>query len=111
MAVPSTGAPYGAAHVMSRASSWAIIATVIASSAHRERIRLALWRVGFWLGGTFSGLRAVEPAYRDVARVMGAGERQIFLKVALPAGILVLGLRYVLRWRPRGRMGEARELQ
>jgi NitT/TauT family transport system permease protein len=35
--------------------------------------------------GTFSGLRAVEPAYRDVARVMGASERQIFVKVALPA--------------------------
>jgi len=35
--------------------------------------------------GTFSGLRAVEPAYRDIARVMGAGERQIFLKVLLPA--------------------------
>ena len=35
--------------------------------------------------GTFSGLRALEPAYRDIARVMGASERQIFLKVALPA--------------------------
>lgn len=35
--------------------------------------------------GTFSGLRAVEPAYRDIARVMGAGERQIFFKVSLPA--------------------------
>lgn len=34
---------------------------------------------------TFSGLRAVEPAYRDVARVMGASDRQIFLKVLLPA--------------------------
>ena len=35
--------------------------------------------------GTFSGLRAVEPAYRDIARVMGANERQLFFKVALPA--------------------------
>jgi NitT/TauT family transport system permease protein len=34
---------------------------------------------------TFSGLRAVEPAYREIARVMGASERQIFLKVNLPA--------------------------
>ena len=124
--------------------------------------------------GSFSGLRAVEPAYKDVARVMGASERQIFLKVALPAaspwivaalkvsvpfaligaiigefmaasrglgymiqlntnqfdttgavaGILVLMVcvmlfngvlnrleRYVLRWRPRERVGAARELQ
>ena len=124
--------------------------------------------------GTFSGLRAVEPAYKDVARVMGASERQIFAKVSLPAaspwivaalkvglpfaligaiigefmaasrglgymiqlntnqfdttgavsGILVLmiavmlinGLlnrleRYVLRWRPRERAAQARELQ
>jgi len=35
--------------------------------------------------GTFSGLRAVEPAYQEIARVMGASERQIFLKVNLPA--------------------------
>ena len=35
--------------------------------------------------GTFSGLRAVEPAYHDIARVMGASERQLFFKVALPA--------------------------
>ena len=34
---------------------------------------------------TFSGLRAVEPAYQEIARVMGANERQIFLKVNLPA--------------------------
>ena len=34
---------------------------------------------------TFSGLRAVEPAYREIARVMGASERQIFFKVNLPA--------------------------
>jgi NitT/TauT family transport system permease protein len=34
---------------------------------------------------SFSGLRAVEPADRDVARVMGASERQIFLKVFQPA--------------------------
>jgi NitT/TauT family transport system permease protein len=34
---------------------------------------------------TFSGLRAVEPAYKEVARVMGASGRQIFLKVNLPA--------------------------
>lgn len=123
---------------------------------------------------TFSGLRAVEPAYRDIARVMGASERQIFFKVNLPAaspwivsalkvgvpfsligaiigefmaasrglgymiqfntnqfdttgavsGILVLMVcvmlfngalnrleRYALRWRPRERVGAARELQ
>ena len=41
--------------------------------------------------GTFSGLRAVEPAFRDIARVMGASERQIFLKVALPAASRGLG--------------------
>jgi len=35
--------------------------------------------------GTFSGLRAVEPAYKEIARVMGANERQIFAKVSLPA--------------------------
>jgi NitT/TauT family transport system permease protein len=35
--------------------------------------------------GTFSGLRAVEPAFQAIARVMGATERQIFLKVSLPA--------------------------
>ena len=35
--------------------------------------------------GTFSGLRAVEPAYQEIARVMGASERQIFFKVSLPA--------------------------
>jgi NitT/TauT family transport system permease protein len=34
---------------------------------------------------SFSGLRAVEPADRDVARVMGPSERQIFLKVLQPA--------------------------
>jgi NitT/TauT family transport system permease protein len=124
--------------------------------------------------GTFSGLRAVEPAYREIARVMGASERQIFVKVSLPAaspwivtalkvglpfaligaiigefmaasrglgymiqlntnqfdttgavsGIVVLMLavmlvngllnrleRHVLRWRPRERMAEAREVQ
>jgi len=124
--------------------------------------------------GTFSGLRAVEPAYKEIARVMGASERQIFAKVSLPAaspwivaalkvglpfaligaiigefmaasrglgymiqlntnqfdttgavtGILVLMLavmlvngllnrleRYVLRWRPRERAAQARELQ
>jgi len=123
---------------------------------------------------TFSGLRAVEPAYQEIARVMGASERQIFFKVNLPAaspwivsalkvavpfsligaiigefmaasrglgfiiqlntnqfdttgavsGILVLMVcvmlfngvlnrleRYVLRWRPRERAGEAREFQ
>lgn len=172
MAALFTGAPYGAAQAMSRSSSWAIIATVI---------RLYLWRVGFGLGvlllwelAAGRWMDPVEPAYRDIARVMGAGERQIFLKVALPAaspwivsalkvgvpfsligavvgefmaasrgpgymiqlntnqfdttgaaaGILVLMLcvmlfngvlnrleRYVLRWRPRERMGEARELQ
>lgn len=35
--------------------------------------------------GTFSGLRAVDPAYRDIATVMGASGRQIFLLVSLPA--------------------------
>ena len=30
-------------------------------------------------------MRAVEPAYHDIARVMGASERQLFFKVALPA--------------------------
>ena len=34
--------------------------------------------------GTFSGLRAVEPAYQEIARVMGASERQIFTKITLP---------------------------
>ncbi len=45
--------------------------------------------MGFGLGvlvlWEFAAGRAVEPAYRDVARVMGASERQIFLKVLLPA--------------------------
>ncbi|HEU5319860.1 MAG TPA: ABC transporter permease subunit, partial [Methylomirabilota bacterium] len=35
--------------------------------------------------GTFAGLRSVEPAFKEIARVMGASERQIFLKVNLPA--------------------------
>jgi NitT/TauT family transport system permease protein len=34
---------------------------------------------------TFSGLRAVEPAYKDIATVMGANGRQIFAWVSLPA--------------------------
>ncbi|MBI4635997.1 MAG: ABC transporter permease subunit [Candidatus Rokubacteria bacterium] len=34
---------------------------------------------------TFSGLRAVKPAYKEIARVVGASERQIFLKMNLPA--------------------------
>ena len=34
---------------------------------------------------TLSGLRNVDPAYVSVARVMGASERQTFLKVVLPA--------------------------
>ncbi|MBI4592794.1 MAG: ABC transporter permease [Candidatus Rokubacteria bacterium] len=123
---------------------------------------------------TFAGLRSVEPAYKDIATVMGANGRQIFAWVSLPAaspwivsalkvavpfsligaiigefmaasrglgymiqfdtnqfdttgaatGILVLMLsvmffngllnrleRYVLRWRPRGKAEQARELQ
>ena len=34
---------------------------------------------------TLSGLRSVDPAYIAIARVMGANERQTFLKVILPA--------------------------
>ncbi len=34
---------------------------------------------------TLSGLRSVDPAYISIARVMGASERQTFLKVILPA--------------------------
>lgn len=34
---------------------------------------------------TLSGLRSVQPAYISIAKVMGANERQAFLKVALPA--------------------------
>jgi len=34
---------------------------------------------------TLSGLRSVDPAYISIARVMGATERQTFLKVILPA--------------------------
>ena len=34
---------------------------------------------------TLSGLRSVSPAHVDIARVMGASERQIFFMVTLPA--------------------------
>jgi NitT/TauT family transport system permease protein len=34
---------------------------------------------------TLSGLRSVDPAHIAIARVMGANERQTFLKVVLPA--------------------------
>lgn len=34
---------------------------------------------------TLSGLRSVPPAYISIAKVMGANERQAFLKVTLPA--------------------------
>ncbi len=34
---------------------------------------------------TLSGLRSVDPALISIARVMGATERQVFLKVVLPA--------------------------
>ncbi len=34
---------------------------------------------------TLSGLRSVDPAHLAIARVMGANERQTFLKVVLPA--------------------------
>ncbi len=63
--------------------AWAIIGGV------GSFVRLLGQRVGFGLGvlvlWEFAAGRAVEPAYRDVARVMGASERQIFLKVLLPA--------------------------
>ena len=63
--------------------AWAIIGGV------DSFVRLLGWRVGFGLGvlvlWELAAGRAVEPAYRDVARVMGASERQIFLKVLLPA--------------------------
>lgn len=44
---------------------------------------------------TFAGLRGVEPALKDIARVMGAGEGQIFWKVSLPAASpwIVTGLK------------------
>jgi NitT/TauT family transport system permease protein len=34
---------------------------------------------------TLSGLRSVDPAYLSIARIMGATERQTFIKVVLPA--------------------------
>ena len=139
-----------------------------------SKVILASTLVFFLTSLPFSGLRAVEPAYKEIARVMGANERQIFAKVSLPAaspwivaalkigvpfaligaiigefmaassglgymiqlntnqfdttgavsGIIVLMLavmlfngllnrleRYVLRWRPRERAAQARELQ
>ena len=47
---------------------------------------------------TFAGIRGVEPAFKNVARVMGAGERQIFLKVILPAASpwIITGLKMSL---------------
>jgi NitT/TauT family transport system permease protein len=47
---------------------------------------------------TFAGIRGVEPALKNVARVMGAGERAIFLKVILPAASpwIITGLKMSL---------------
>ena len=47
---------------------------------------------------TFAGLRGVEQPLRNVARVMGASERQIFLKVMLPAASpwIITGLKMSL---------------
>jgi NitT/TauT family transport system permease protein len=47
---------------------------------------------------TFSGMRSVEPAYSNVARVMGASDRQIFTKVMLPAASawIITGLKMSL---------------
>lgn len=44
---------------------------------------------------TFAGLRGVEPAYKNIAKVLGAGEGQIFWKVSLPAASpwIVTGLK------------------
>src|SRR5207245_2367171 len=48
-------------------------------------LRIARHLIEWVREGTLSGLRAVEPAYQEIARVMGASERQIFFKVSLPA--------------------------
>lgn len=47
---------------------------------------------------TFAGIRGVEPPFKNVARVMGASERQIFLKVILPAASpwIITGLKMSL---------------
>ncbi len=47
---------------------------------------------------TFAGIRGVEQPLRNVARVMGANERQIFLKVILPAASpwIITGLKMSL---------------
>ena len=47
---------------------------------------------------TFAGIRGVERSYQDVARVMGASARQIFLKVILPAASpwIITGLKMSL---------------
>ncbi len=47
---------------------------------------------------TFAGVRGVEQSFRNVARVMGASERLIFLKVILPAASpwIITGLKMSL---------------
>ena len=47
---------------------------------------------------TFAGVRGVELSFKNVARVMGASERQIFLKVILPAASpwIITGLKMSL---------------
>ncbi len=47
---------------------------------------------------TFAGIRGVEQSFQNVARVMGASERQIFLKVILPAASpwIITGLKMSL---------------
>lgn len=47
---------------------------------------------------TFAGVRGVEESFKNVARVMGASERQIFLKVILPAASpwIITGLKMSL---------------
>jgi NitT/TauT family transport system permease protein len=47
---------------------------------------------------TFAGIRGVEQSFKNVARVMGASERQIFLKVILPAASpwIITGLKMSL---------------
>ena len=59
---------------------------------------------------TLSGLRSVDPAYISIARVMGASERQTFLKVILPAAspwiitAMKIGRAVCARRRDRGRV-------
>lgn len=50
------------------------------------------------LFNTFSGIRSVDPAYCNVARVMGASNRQIFTKVMIPSASswIITGLKISL---------------